>query len=69
MRREPRVERVVVAVVRLDEGPLVTAQLTDCDPGDLRIGLPVEVVIRRVGDAEPDGLLAYGYKFRPRLRP
>ena len=32
-------------------------------------GLPVEVVIRRVGDAEPDGLLAYGYKFRPRLRP
>jgi hypothetical protein len=25
------------------------------------------MVVRRIGTPEPDGLLVYGYKFRPRL--
>ena len=46
---------------------MVTAQLTDIDAADARIGLAVEVVTRRIRDGGPDGLILYGYKFRPRL--
>jgi hypothetical protein len=56
-----------VAVVRLAEGPFVTAQLTDCTESDLTIGQPVEMVTRRLKDTGKDGLLVYGYKFRPLL--
>ena len=57
----------IVALVRLAEGPLVTAQLTDVEPGEVRIGLPVEMVTRKLRDLGPEGLLVYGYKFRPLL--
>lgn len=56
-----------VALVRLVEGPLITAQLTDCAEADLQIGLPVEMVTRRLKDTGADGLMVYGYKFRPLL--
>lgn len=56
-----------VALVRLAEGPLVTAQLTDCAEGDLAIGQPVEMVTRKLKDTGADGVLLYGYKFRPVL--
>ena len=59
---------VIVGLIKTAEGPLLTAQLTDCAPEDLAIGLPVEMVVRRIGTPEPDGLLVYGYKFRPRLQ-
>lgn len=60
-------EQLVVALVRLDEGPLITAQLTDVDPDQLAIGMPVEAVTRKLRELGPDGLLIYGYKFRPVL--
>jgi uncharacterized OB-fold protein len=55
----------LVALVRLDEGPMVTAQLTDCDPDQVAIDMPVEMVTRRLRDLGPTGLIVYGYKFRP----
>ncbi len=58
----------LVALVRLDEGLLVSAQLTDCDEAELQIGQRVEMVTRRMSDTGPDGLLVYAYKFRPVLR-
>ncbi len=57
----------VLALVRLAEGPLITAQLTDCEPEQLAIDQPVEMVTRRLRDLGPDGLIVYGYKFRPLL--
>ncbi len=54
-----------VALVQLDEGPLVTAQLTDMDPEDVEIDMPVEMVTRRLRQYGEDGLIVYGYKFRP----
>lgn len=56
-----------VALVKLEEGPLVTAQLTDCTEEEISIGQPVEMVTRRLADTGEDGLLLYGYKFRPTL--
>ena len=59
----------VVAWVRLEEGPLVTAQLTDVDQQEVRIGMPVEMVTRRLHQDGEDGLITYGYKFRPVMQP
>lgn len=57
-----------VALIKLEEGPLITAQLTDVDSEDIRIGMPVEMVTRRIRDDGQRGVIVYGYKFRPRLR-
>ena len=55
-----------VALVKLEEGPLVTAQLTDVDEQSLQIGMPVEMVTRKLRqDGDERGMLVYGYKFRP----
>ena len=56
-----------VALVRLEEGPLVAAQLTDIRPEELSIGMPVEMVTRKVHTEGDEGLIVYGYKFRRRL--
>ena len=54
-----------VALVKLDEGPLVTAQLTDIDPDNVEIGQEVEMVTRKMRTDGPEGMIVYGYKFRP----
>jgi uncharacterized protein len=57
----------VLALVKLAEGPMVTAQLADCEPDQIAIDMRVEAVTRRLRDLGPDGLIVYGYKFRPVL--
>jgi len=55
-----------IALVKLAEGPMVTAQLTDLDNEPVEIGMPVEMVTRRLrSDGDERGVLVYGYKFRP----
>lgn len=54
-----------VALVQLNEGPLVTAQLTDVDPEDVAMEMPVEMVTRTLRRYGEEGLIVYGYKFRP----
>ncbi|MFQ5922629.1 MAG: Zn-ribbon domain-containing OB-fold protein [Anaerolineales bacterium] len=56
-----------VAIVRLEEGPIVTAQLTDIGDEPVEIGTPVEMVTRKLGADGERGMLVYGYKFRPTL--
>ena len=58
-----------VALVKLEEGPVITAQLTDLEGRAVEIGMPVEMVTRKLrNDGDKRGLIVYGYKFRPRLR-
>jgi uncharacterized protein len=55
-----------VALVKLEEGPVVTAQLTDVDSNQVHIGMPVEMVTRKLRtDDGNKGIIVYGYKFRP----
>lgn len=54
-----------IAIVKLEEGPLVTAQLTDLGNQPVGIGTPVEMVTRRLRSEGDQGMLIYGYKFRP----
>ena len=57
-----------VALVKLAEGPLLTAQLTDLGEQPVEIGMPVEMVTRKLrSDGDERGMLVYGYKFRPVL--
>jgi hypothetical protein len=57
-----------VALVKLEEGPIVTAQLTDLGDQPVQIGAPVEMVTRRLRqDGDERGMIVYGYKFRPVL--
>lgn len=54
-----------VALVKLTEGPLVTAQLTDVAAEDVQMGMSVEMVTRKLTEDGPEGMIVYGYKFRP----
>ncbi len=57
-----------VDLVRLAEGPLVTAQLTAVGKEEVEIGMPVEMVTRKLRSDGDRGVLIYGYKFRPILQ-
>ena len=57
-----------LAIVELEEGPLVTAQLTDLDQGkNLKLGTKPEMVTRILKTEGDRGQIVYGYKFRPVL--
>ncbi len=56
-----------VALVKLEEGPLITAQLTDVANDEVEIGMPVEMVTRKLQTQGDEGLIVYGYKFRPQF--
>jgi len=53
-------------LVKLEEGPIVTAQLTDLGDESVWVGMPVEMVTRKLrNDGDERGVILYGYKFRP----
>jgi len=58
----------VAALVRLDEGPLVATMLADVDPEEVRVGMEVEMVTRRILVQGDDGPITYAYKFAPVLK-
>jgi len=55
----------VVALIRLDEGVMITSQVIDCDPSEVKIGMRVRSTLRRLGEEGPGGVIHYGYKFVP----
>jgi uncharacterized OB-fold protein len=57
----------IVALIDLEEGPRITAQLTDVCPQEVEIGMPVEMVVRKISEEGERGVINYGYKFRPPL--
>ena len=54
-----------VALIQLMEGPVITAQITDARAEELEIGMEVEMVTRKIMEYNDDGIICYGYKFRP----
>ena len=55
----------VVGIVQLDEGPKLTSQIVDCRLEDVYIGMPVEVCFRKLFTQGTEGMICYGFKFRP----
>lgn len=54
-----------IAVVELEEGVRITSQVVDCKPEDVQIGMPVEACFRKIREEGKEGVICYGFKFRP----
>jgi uncharacterized OB-fold protein len=54
----------VLAIIRLEEGPSLTAQIVQCSESELMIGKKVEMVFRKLLEKGEKGVIQYGYKFR-----
>lgn len=52
----------VVAIIKLEEGPMLTSEIVEAVP---RIEDNVEIVFRKITEKEK-GVIQYGYKFRVR---
>jgi uncharacterized OB-fold protein len=56
-----------VAIVDLGEGVKILCQITDIEPNELKIGLPVKLEFRKIQQEGHDGIICYGYKGVPQL--
>ena len=52
----------VVAIILLNDGVRLTAQVADCDVDKVEIGDKVKLVFRKIQDEGKSGLHCYGYK-------
>lgn len=55
----------IMAIVKLDEGPMLTTQIVDCEEDKIEIGMPVKGVFRKISETGLDGPIYYGFKFSP----
>ena len=53
-----------LAIIELEDGPRLTAQVTDCNTDEIKIGDEVEIIFRRMGEDGQDGVIYYGFKAR-----
>ncbi|MGB9721619.1 MAG: Zn-ribbon domain-containing OB-fold protein [bacterium] len=51
-----------VAIIELNDGVRIMAQVVDCKPDDMAIGKPVKIVFRKVQEESSAGIICYGYK-------
>lgn len=59
---------IIIAMVELVNSKVrVLTQLTDIDPDEIKPGMLVEPVLRRIVEDGESGLIYYGIKFRPML--
>ena len=55
----------IIALVKLEEGPIVTGQVVEWEENKVEIGTPVEAVFRKINEQGKSGVIQYGFKFRP----
>lgn len=54
-----------VAVVKLESGRNIIAQIVDCEEERIKIGLKVATVIRRTSRPDSSEVIPYGVKVKP----
>ena len=54
-----------VALIELEDGCKLMSQVVDIEPEDIVASLKVEAVFRKIKEDGKDGIIYYGYKFRP----
>jgi uncharacterized OB-fold protein len=54
-----------MAIIQLEEGPKLTAQIVDCKIEDVKIGMRVKSTFRKIQEDGYIGAIYYGYKFKP----
>lgn len=55
----------VVALVQTVEGPVLTGQVVEVEPAEVKIGLKVRATFRKLREEGKAGVIHYGYKFAP----
>ncbi len=55
----------ILAIIEMEEGPRLTAQIIDCDEEDAKIGMRVKSTFRKLHEEGSGGIIHYGYKFKP----
>ena len=53
-----------IAIIKLEDGPQITAQIVDCNIDEVKIGMKVENTFRRIQEDGYTGAIYYGYKFK-----
>jgi uncharacterized OB-fold protein len=53
-----------IAIIKLEEGPQVTAQIVDSPLEEIKIGMKVESTFRKIQQDGYTGAIYYGYKFK-----
>ena len=53
----------VLALIRLSEDPVITAQIVDSPEENIEIGTKVHMVFRKIRQDGDSGIIEYGYKF------
>jgi len=53
----------VMALVKMKEGPFLTAQIVDCSPEEVKIGTKVTATLRKVRSEGKAGIIIISYKF------
>lgn len=53
-----------LAIIRFDEGTSMTGQIVG-NPADVKIGMRVKPVFRKLGEESERGMIYYGTKFVP----
>ncbi|MCX7996050.1 MAG: Zn-ribbon domain-containing OB-fold protein [candidate division WOR-3 bacterium] len=51
-----------IAIIELNDGVRLMAQVVDCKPEDMAIGKPVRMVFRKIQEEGAAGIICYGYK-------
>ncbi len=53
-----------IAIIELSNGARLLSQVVDSPKEKIRIGAKVKKVFRKISDIDPEGPIAYGYKFK-----
>lgn len=53
-----------IAIIELSNGAKVLSQVVDSPREKIKIGAKVKKVFRKISDIDPEGPIAYGYKFK-----
>jgi len=56
---------VIIGVVDFDGGGRIACEVTECEPSEMKIGMPVEMTVRKVG--RMDTIQNYFWKARPAM--
>lgn len=53
----------LIGLIKLDNGPVIIGQITDIKAADIKIGMPLKAVFRKICSSESTGIIEYGIKF------
>ncbi len=53
-----------IAIIELDNKARLLSQVVDSEKEKVKVGARVEKVFRKISDIDPEGPIAYGYKFK-----